>query len=242
MKKNHWNLPYSNDYKQFKLKKFFEIRTDDYTVRYCVIPGKNGKTKPPIVMLQGMGLTMENWSIDFLKTLDDYTLYLIDPIKSMDLKDYATSVFQITKDIPKFYFLGYSFGSFVIQEYMNRYPLKQIEKVIFIAGASLCDYRLHLTKKNTEIVPGYDYQLVLQQGFAAIKARLAQESCFLKTGSKTDIPFLFIKAEDEHMFKQDYVFCGKNEIIVKNVDHNLLHRRPIFIAKQIVAFLNGVVF
>jgi pimeloyl-ACP methyl ester carboxylesterase len=235
MKKNLWNLPYSSDYKQFKLKKIYFAGEGRLKTRYCIIPGKMRHQTTSIVLLQGMGLTMENWSIDFLRRFENYDLYLIDPIKSSDLKDYATSVHEVTKHLSKFNLIGYSFGTFVIQEYLSLYPTESVEHVVLIAGGSVCDYKLNFDPRTMLNTSGYDTNLVLKQGIAAIRARVTMKNCVLST--KINIPILFIKAQNEHLFKVDYNFCGKSEVTIENVDHNLLVRRPIFIADQIIAFL-----
>lgn len=238
MKKNHWSQPYSSNYTQFKLKKFHHVKNPKLgTIRYCVIPGKDKSKKIPIILIQGMGLEIENWCLDFLKTLDDYTLYVVDPIKSFHMEDYATSIYEITKTLSKFSLLGYSFGSFVIQEYMTMFPTKPVEKIVFIAGGCICNFKLYnvsISGMNTDM---YDNELVFKQGISAMKARFSQKNCFLDESKISNIPILIIKAEKEHMFKQDYLFCADNEIIVKNVNHNLLINRPIYIAKQIKSFL-----
>jgi len=237
MKINHWNLPYSKEYTQFPKKKIHTISFHGkHNLRYCVIPGKSKKQKIPIILVQGMGLYIENWCLDFLKTLDDFTLYLIDPIKADNLKLCAESIYEITKNIPKFYFIGYSFGSFVIQEYMTIFPTISIEKVVFLAGGCICSFKLYLNPRNTTNIEQYDGKLILNQMLSAMKARIFQKKCFLHDSFHHNIPFLFVKAEKDHIFKQDYLFTGKNEIIVKNTDHNFLVTRPIFIAKQIKEF------
>lgn len=237
MKINHWNLPHSKNYTQFFKKKIYTISFNKkYKVRYCIIPGKNKNKEISIILIQGMGLTIENWCLDFLKTLDDFTIYLIDPIQTDDLKLCAESIHEVVKEIPKFYFIGYSFGSFVIQEYMSIFPTVSIKKVIFLAGGCVCSFKLYVKPTSFSNLEKYDKKLVWSQTLSSIKARVSQKNCFLHD-SYHNIPFLFIRAKNDHIFKQDYLFTGKNEIIVKNTDHNFLISRPIYIAKKIKEFL-----
>lgn len=237
MKINHWNLPHSKDYKQFFKKKIYTIPfKKEHNLRYCVIPGKNKKQTIPIILIQGMGLTIENWCLDFLKTLDDFTLYLIDPVKVNDLKICAESIYEITKHLSKFYFVGYSFGSFVIQEYMSVFSIIPVQKVVFLAGGCVCSFKLYIKPKNFTNMDQYDKKLILNQTISSMKARISQKNCFFHDSYPNNIPFLFIRAEKDHIFKEDYLFTGKNEIIVKNTDHNFLISRPIYIAKKVKEF------
>lgn len=236
--KNHWTQPYSSHYVQFGLKEFHVISNERLgDIEYCVIPGKNEKTDVPIVLVQGMGLGIQSWSLDFLKTLDDFTLYLIDPIESFEMANYAESVYEVTKQLSTFFFVGYSFGSFVIQQYMSLFPTKPVQKIVFVAGGDLCAFKLYDLKKTGLLHKKQNNDLILRQGIATIKARISKENCFLQESESSDIPILLIRAENDNIFLQDYLFCGKNEITVKHVNHNLLETRPIFVANTISTYL-----
>lgn len=132
------------------------------------------------------------------------------------------------------YLLGYSFGGFVIQDYLKKYKLKNLKGVIFLATTCYHCYDICITRfiqyyykyhkfaeknKKKESKKG---KLIYYQVFPLISKRILQKkNCIFKNKYLKDVPFLYITCENDELFQY------KKNIDCITQNYNNVHHVPL---------------
>jgi pimeloyl-ACP methyl ester carboxylesterase len=157
------------------------------------------------------------------------------------------------------YLLGYSFGGFILQEFINKFHLKHLKGIIFIAtGCYSCydiniknyaKYYIDFRNSNNENNSNNDKDyLIYYQIFPLISKRILQrKKCIFKNENIRDIPFLYLTCENDELFqyniKQDCILQNYKNIFhvpLKNMSHGIMSHHPDIITRLSVDFFNKI--
>jgi len=163
------------------------------------------------------------------------------------------------------YLLGYSFGGFVVQDYLKNFKLKNLAGVIFLATSCYHCYDIDIKryfqyyhkyqkfaekhkKKEEEMKKEKGQHLIFYQVFPLVSKRILQKKhCVFKNHYIKDVPFLYITCENDELFQykknMDCITENYNNVYhvpLKSMVHGIMFYHPDIPTRICVNFFQKI--